>query len=140
MSRLHFYVLEERKFWRRGDRLHIPVYAPLHKNQKKPIEGKTVIMTYISGSPENKRANLWECRCVGVNGRYILGFLHFFQAISTIHISRRETTLMSEMYLNIHQESSSRALLTLTSTQIIEELLSLLKIPRISSTSLRRWG
>ena len=81
VSKIHFYCLEEHKVWKQGDRLHIPINGLLHNNQKKPVEGVTVIMTYISVSAENKRASLWKCSCVGVNGGYLPGSLPFFEAI-----------------------------------------------------------
>lgn len=85
VSRTHFYVLEQEKVWRKGDRLHIPIDAILlPENQKNPVEGGTVIMTYIGCLTNSRRVSLWECRCVGINGGYIPGSLPFFQATSTI--------------------------------------------------------
>ena len=82
VSRLHFYVLEERGVWRKGDRLHIPVYSQVPKNQKNSVEEGTVIMTYISRSNDNKRVSLWTCRYEGVKGGYIPISLLYFPKLS----------------------------------------------------------
>ena len=89
VSRLHFYVLEERSVWRKGDCLHIPTYAPLPKNQKQSVEDGTVIMTYIGRSNKNKRASLWTCRYEGVKGGYIPSSLLFSPKLS-VHFTHHD--------------------------------------------------